>query len=165
VRGLRVTEHGGALMGYKAYVLRVPDQHFSVLLTCNLGAINPGPLAHAVAEVFIGSRMGPRPPPVVAGDGPRILTRVGPAGSTVAPDDAALAGNYYSDDLDVTYRVVTLPNGQLAIQLPLRTPQAMLPTGPNAFRAGGMTLRFERRDPITMVISVPRIGEMRLVRQ
>ena len=42
-RGLRTDEHGGSMMGYKAHLLRFPDQHLSVIETCNLGSINPEP--------------------------------------------------------------------------------------------------------------------------
>ncbi|HET9682639.1 MAG TPA: serine hydrolase domain-containing protein, partial [Gemmatimonadaceae bacterium] len=40
-RGLRTDEHSGSMMGYKAHLLRFPDQHLSVIETCNLGSINP----------------------------------------------------------------------------------------------------------------------------
>jgi CubicO group peptidase (beta-lactamase class C family) len=163
VRGLRVTEHGGALMGYKAYVLRFPDQHFSVLMACNLGAIDPGPLAYSVAEVFLRGKLGPRPAQVAAA--PRQSASAVITFGTTSTDLASLAGVYYSEDLDVAYRVVSLGNGQLAIQLPRRAPLTLTSTDDNAFRAGGMTLRFERSDPATMVITFPRIGEMRLVRR
>ncbi|MFI5256849.1 MAG: serine hydrolase domain-containing protein, partial [Gemmatimonadales bacterium] len=62
-RGLRTDEHGGAMMGYKAHFLRFPDQQLSVIETCNLGSIDPGPIARHVAEVYLGDRMSPAPSP------------------------------------------------------------------------------------------------------
>ena len=52
-RGLHVIEHGGDLVGYHAYVTRFPDRHLSVMCLCNLSTINPGPLAHAAAEIYL----------------------------------------------------------------------------------------------------------------
>ena len=167
VRGLRTVEHGGALMGYKAYVLRFPDQHFSVLMTCNLGAIDPGPLAHAVAEAFLGDKLGPRPTQAAAAPRPGGVPVPAP---TVSPADAAfLVGEYYSGDLAVTYRVSTGKDGQLELIVPRRPPITLTPADSGQFRAQGMTLRFERTDASSpasaMLIRFPRIGEMRLQRQ
>jgi len=170
-RGLRTVEHGGALMGYKAYILRYPDQHFSVLMTCNLGAIDPGPLAHAVAEVYLADKMGP--PQVAAAPAARQASTSATANSVPsAADVGALVGNYYSEDLDVIYHVVRSDDGQLALIMPGRAPIVLIATEPNVFRtagAGGMTLRFERANSSApasgAVIRFPRIGEMRLVRR
>jgi hypothetical protein len=38
-RGLRRC-HGGALAGYRADIMRFPDQHFSAIVLCNLAQIN-----------------------------------------------------------------------------------------------------------------------------
>ena len=170
VRGLRTVEHGGALMGYKAYVLRFPEQHFSVLMTCNLGAIEPGPLAHAVAEVFLGDRMGPRAPSVPVASAPsQTGATTSPAFAAPTPEAAVFVGDYYSEDLGIFYRVLRSEDGQMTIVPPRRSPIPLTPADSGRFRAQGMTVRFERADATSpasaMVIRFPRIGEMRLVRQ
>jgi CubicO group peptidase (beta-lactamase class C family) len=55
-RGLRVVEHGGDLVGYHAYLTRFPERHLSVICLCNLSTINPGPLAHAAADIYLQSQ-------------------------------------------------------------------------------------------------------------
>ena len=55
-RGLRVVEHGGDHVGYHAYLMRFPDRHLSVICLCNLSTINPGPLAHAAADIYLQSQ-------------------------------------------------------------------------------------------------------------
>jgi len=55
-RGLRVVEHGGDHVGYHAYLTRFPDRHLSVICLCNLSTINPGPLAHAAADIYLQSQ-------------------------------------------------------------------------------------------------------------
>src|SRR5437867_2178865 len=52
-RGLRIVEHGGAFVGYRAMTMRFPDQRFSVMMQCNLGTMNPSNLARRVADVCL----------------------------------------------------------------------------------------------------------------
>jgi CubicO group peptidase (beta-lactamase class C family) len=163
-RGLRTTEHSGSLMGYKADVLRFPDQHFSVLTTCNLGAIDPAPLAQAVAAVYLGDRMSPAR---VAASPPRATEPVAsPASAVPAPDPATLVGSYYSEDLDVTYRVVR-DGATLTLVRPTARPLALTPVG-DAFRYGTIPVRFERDGDgavTAMVLRVSRLGDIRFTRR
>jgi CubicO group peptidase (beta-lactamase class C family) len=143
-RGLRSTEHGGALMGYKAHIYRFPEQHFTVLETCNLGAINTGPLAEAVAEVYLGDKMGPKPQRTAAAPlRPRADSGLT---SGASADYANLAGDYYSEEVDATY-VLTWRDGRLSYAGHHIPTQVLVPIGPDTFRAGGQTVRFERGTP------------------
>jgi CubicO group peptidase (beta-lactamase class C family) len=58
-RGLHAVRHGGAWGGYRAELLRFPDEHFSVSCLCNLANANPGKRADQVAEIYIGQLMKP----------------------------------------------------------------------------------------------------------
>ncbi len=58
-RGLRRIEHGGAFVGFRAQMIRFPEQRFSVAVLCNLGTINPTPLAYRVAELYLAEVMEP----------------------------------------------------------------------------------------------------------
>jgi len=143
-RGLRTEEHAGGLMGYKAHIYRFPDQHFSVLETCNLGAIDTGPLAEAVAEVYLGDKMGPKPQRTVAAER-RPPTQSGMAADGSA-DYASLAGDYYSEEVDATYHV-TYRDGRLSYTGRHIAAEVLVPIGPDTFRAGQQTVRFERSAP------------------
>jgi CubicO group peptidase (beta-lactamase class C family) len=52
-RGLATIDHGGADAGYRADLLRFPEQHFSVACLCNKGEINPGELTRKVADLYL----------------------------------------------------------------------------------------------------------------
>jgi len=143
-RGLRTEEHAGGLMGYKAHIYRFPDQHFSVLETCNYGPIDTGPLAEAVAEVYLGDKMGPKPQRTTAAT-ERPASGSGLT-SGASADYANLAGDYYSDDVDATYRV-TWRDGRLSYAGHHVPVQVLVPVGPDTFRAGELTVRFERSAP------------------
>jgi hypothetical protein len=65
-RGLRTVSHGGSWAGYRAELLRFPDEKLSVACLCNLGRTNPSELARRVAQVYLGSRMTPESTPTTA---------------------------------------------------------------------------------------------------
>ncbi len=171
-RGLRITEHGGALMGYKAEVLRFPDQHFSVLETCNLGSIEPGRLAFAVADVYLAGQLGPRLERAdsleqrrATAAGERTLAQSGGSGS---PSLAGLVGDYYSRELDVTYHVA-LRRDDFVLSSRHKPAEPLLPAGPDSFRAGDMTLHFERSGPEgsagAFVLDAGRVRNVRFERR
>ncbi len=51
--GRRRVHHGGALGGYRAMLMRFPDEHFSVAMLCNIATANTGLLAERVADVYL----------------------------------------------------------------------------------------------------------------
>ena len=165
-RGLRADEHGGSLMGYKAEILRFPDQHFSVLATCNLGSINPGPLAEQVAEVYLGSKMGPEPTRQVAGRRSRDVTQAA-APTLGAGELAAYAGDYHSDEVDATYHIA-VSDGGLVLSAHHVPSQKLVATDTDTFRAGnGLTLHFERVSggAAAFTIEAGRVRNIRFVRR
>src|SRR6266446_1106146 len=52
-RGLNIVSHAGADAGYRADLIRFPDQHFSVALLCNLDSINPSALSRRIADIYL----------------------------------------------------------------------------------------------------------------
>ena len=163
-KGLRITEHGGALMGYKAALLRFPDQRFSTLLLCNYGPIDPTRLAFAVAEVYLGDKMGPGPSR--ATPNPVASRPARAAGTGTAAVDASLAGTYYSDEVDAAY-VVRVDRGRLTLSRPLQE-DSLVATGDGGYRAGDLTLRFQSepgRAPSAFSVEAGRVRNIRFVRR
>src|SRR3954451_23336981 len=54
-RGLNIVSHAGSDAGYRANLIRFPDQHFSVALLCNLASINPSGLSRRIADIYLAS--------------------------------------------------------------------------------------------------------------
>jgi len=164
-RGLRTDEHSGSMMGYKAHLLRFPDQHLSVIETCNLGSINPGPLAEQVAEVYLGSKMGPKPERQVAN---RRSREVALAAQLNPTELAVYTGDYYSDEVDANYHLA-VENGALVLSARHIAAQKLVSIGPDQFRTGnGLTLRFERSGserPTAFTIEAGRVRNIRFVRR
>ncbi len=57
-RGARTVSHGGAWAGYRSFLLRFPDERFTVICLANLASLEPWKLAHQVADVCLGGRLG-----------------------------------------------------------------------------------------------------------
>jgi CubicO group peptidase (beta-lactamase class C family) len=172
-RGLRTDEHGGSMMGYKAHILRFPDQRFSVIETCNLGSINPGPIARQVAEVYLGTMM--KSPEATASTASRAAGQSGNAGQQAASRAAAdtrIVGEYYSDELDATYRVVS-SNGSLVLRRPNIPDAPLVPVDATTFRASGnqlappIVLHFDAAtgQPTTFTVEAGRVTNIRFRRR
>jgi hypothetical protein len=55
-KGLPVVHHGGILEGYRAEIMRFPEQRFSVIVLANLNTIDPTKLTYQVADVYLAGR-------------------------------------------------------------------------------------------------------------
>src|SRR3989475_7033368 len=54
-RGLRTVSHGGSWGGYRAELLRFPEQHFSVACLCNLGNARPSNRDQRVSDIYLAN--------------------------------------------------------------------------------------------------------------
>jgi CubicO group peptidase (beta-lactamase class C family) len=142
-RGLRAVSHGGAWAGYRAELLRFPDQHLSVACLCNLATATPSQRARRVADVQLAGRFPQAPPKVVAARGegrdPGLLPPL------AARDLAALAGAYRDPVGGDVYRVAA-EGGRLTVETAGET-FPLTRTGQREFRVDSAgfdaTLTFE----------------------
>ncbi len=102
-RGLKSVSHGGSWAGYRAELLRFPDEKLSVACLCNLGRTNPSELARRVAAIYLGSRMTPEETPATS--------------DFVSLDESVLqsrAGTYW-DRSSSDYLYVSAKDGKLEV--------------------------------------------------
>lgn len=52
-RGLKTVSHGGSLAGYRTYLLRFPEQNFSVIILANVSDFNRSSSAYGVADILL----------------------------------------------------------------------------------------------------------------
>lgn len=52
-KGLKLVEHSGSDAGYRAHLMRFPDQKFSVACICNAANTIPGQLSRQVADIYL----------------------------------------------------------------------------------------------------------------
>jgi CubicO group peptidase (beta-lactamase class C family) len=150
-RGLRTVSHGGAWGGYRAELLRFPEQHFSVACLCNVGNANPTKRAHEVADVYLGSLMKPREQ-----RHPEEAEKKEKSEISLTPQQLQrYAGDYWSEELGVTYRlavaegrikVIAVRDASGSPRVNNFSADVLRPTGTDELQVGksGVSLRFGR---------------------
>ena len=151
-RGLRTVSHGGSWGGYRAELLRFPEQHFSVACLCNLGNAGSTTRAHRVADIYLASLMRPKEEKKKEfKDEERQKREVRLAEEQLGE----YLSDYFSDELRVTYRLEAA-EGKLRLRIGLpsgafgsleNSPQNYLrATGADEFEFGnrGIAIHFRR---------------------
>ncbi len=99
-KGLNAFSHGGGDAGYRTYLLRFPDQHFSVAVFSNLASFNPGGLSYSLADLYLGKDF------VVEKEKPKPPAAAEPEKKPFDPSGVKLSdftGKYYSPELETSY--------------------------------------------------------------
>lgn len=52
-KGVKAIAHSGGDAGYRSYLLRFPEQKYSIVVLSNMGSFNPGALAYKIADVCL----------------------------------------------------------------------------------------------------------------
>jgi CubicO group peptidase (beta-lactamase class C family) len=135
-RGLSLVEHSGSSGGYRTIISRFPTEHASVVALCNTTEANTTTLSHQVADIVLGSKLSA---PVQRAARPDSVAIRGT--TPAARDLSALAGRYYSNELDATYDV-SATAATLMVKRPRGEVDTLQVVGPRTFRAGALTYRF-----------------------
>jgi len=169
-RGQRIVEHGGSLGGYRAHLVRFPEQHLSVASLCNLASIAPGNLARQVADMVLGDRFKEPRPAGQRGAGPGGGGPVAAGSTTTVPaaEFADYAGKYFSEEIDATFSITVMEK-----QLMLRRDEdaeaaPMQPLAADQFRFRNMTIRFARganRRVDALLVDAGRVRDIRFERR
>jgi hypothetical protein len=64
-KGLKTVSHGGSLAGYRAQLMRFPDQSFSVIILANRNDANPTSMSYQVADILLKDNFKEKPKKVV----------------------------------------------------------------------------------------------------
>jgi CubicO group peptidase (beta-lactamase class C family) len=132
-KGLKVVEHGGAWVGFRAALVRFPEQKFSVIILANLDSIDPSGLAFKVADIYLAGIIKEPAKPEGKTDAPA-------AGSAPAVPKAeleALAGNW-QDDRFGRWLSLTLKEDKLQAAMNGRN-YNLTPAGAGRFVVPGIT--------------------------
>ena len=140
--GRPIVEHSGSLGGYRAHIFRVPSEHTSVALLCNVSAVNTTSLARQVINVVLKDRLTTpaTAPGGVAGSGPGRVPD-----STTAAANRDYAGTFYSDELEARFTVTARGDELLLQRQSDTTPTVLRMDGPtDHFTFRGYTVKFVR---------------------
>lgn len=95
-KGLKVVEHGGAWVGFRAALIRFPEQKFSVVVLANLDSINPSRLAFGVADIYLADLIKE---PAKGDAAAKKVEKAAPVKALSAAELGAYAGTYVSEEL------------------------------------------------------------------
>lgn len=162
-RGLSTVEHSGNIPGYAIQLLRFPKQRFSVQVMCNQGRLPAGPLARSVADVYLEDEFKTPPLDAVADQGKDDEDH--PEAVELPPERLSVyAGRFYSEELDVVYKI-TVDDKRLSAQVGYLPPVLLVPEAEDAFMSeNGFGLRFSRalEGHVTgFVLDAPRVHGIR----
>jgi CubicO group peptidase (beta-lactamase class C family) len=147
-RGLRTVGHGGSYGGYRADILRFPDQRFAVAAFCNLSSIAPGNLTKQVADIHLAGQLRDAAPAQrIASEDPAASAPRQGTGTVATPPIpparlAELAGEYHSEEVGATWLVAV--DGDRLVLTGGGARRGLTSQGGDRFTAGSQTLRFER---------------------
>ena len=147
-RGLSIVKHGGSWGGYRAQLLRFPEQHFSVVCLCNVGNAETEKRALRVAGIYLSEQM--KEPAARAKEAGKREKKESVA---MAPENLArYSGSFRSEELRATY-LLAVEDGKLKLTKLqsgdgfLHAPQHMelRPVGSDEFTVDdqGLKFRFE----------------------
>lgn len=126
-RGLRRVHHGGAWAGYRAMLMRFPDQGLAIGLTCNVGNAGTDARAVGVADVVLAGAFKE------AKAGPKAgATAAGPV------DPAPYVGLYFDESIQTAVEVVA-EQGKAALKL-MGGSLPLVPAGSDKFTAEGRSV-------------------------
>ena len=164
-KGLRTVKHDGGFAGFVTEMLRFPDQKFTVICLANVrGTIDSTALAYQVADIYLTNEFKTVTPKAVATRSTnKPMNVVAPISLTPA-QLAGYAGDYYSDELQVTYRVV-LENGKLFVKYRQVINGELTPTAQDMFKLYGVvSIQFIRDNRDQISGFVPQNGGARNIR-
>ena len=101
-RGLKTVSHGGALAGYRSFLLRFPEQNFSVVLLGNMGTMDIEKLSYSVANVFLEKKLSPIP---IVNSNNSSNDQTNNSTPFIAKDLNQFEGTYYSEELEAKYKI------------------------------------------------------------
>jgi CubicO group peptidase (beta-lactamase class C family) len=106
-RGLKTVGHGGSWAGFRAGMVRFPEQKFSVICLSNLSGVNPSDLCLKVADIYLAD---------VLKEKPKEEKKKIEAVSLSREELADKVGNY-QDEKFGTWVSVTMKDGTLMMSL------------------------------------------------
>lgn len=138
-KGNRTVEHSGANTGYNANFLRFPDKGFTIICVSNSGHLSPVNITRKVAMILLSGKVDPANPA-------SPISR--PTYTPTAQELASVVGNYYSNELQMTYQAF-IKEGKLFVQYKPYKPvfeEAFIAQNKDVFASMGYSVTFVRNE-------------------
>ena len=149
-KGLKTVSHGGSLAGYRAQLMRFPEEHFSVIILANRGDANPTRKSFQVADILLQDKFVEKPQ--------KKKTKADDVSTTkelkkysLKPINALKSEDYtgvfYSEELDVNY-LLFLEDEILKVKIANYPEQELTNKDIDTFTSNGNMIRFNRSNGV-----------------
>jgi CubicO group peptidase (beta-lactamase class C family) len=140
-KGLKLVGHGGGFVGFRADMIRFPEEKFSVICLVNFPSVDPSSLCREIADIYLAEKIVEEK----TSEGDRETRRKkAPAAAPIKPEQLNVyPGSYYNDDLPATY-ILVVEKGKLYFKHRNAPRGALIYAGEDAFRSGYGKVSFQR---------------------
>jgi hypothetical protein len=140
-KGLKMVSHGGGFVGFRADMIRFPDEKFSVVCLANYPVVNPSTICRKIADIYLADKMAEEKP----SEKERETQRKKPPAAVPLTEKQLeeYVGTYYNDELETTYSLV-VEKGKLFFRHRNAPRGALRYSGEDTFRSGYGILNFHR---------------------
>jgi CubicO group peptidase (beta-lactamase class C family) len=167
-RGVKEVAHSGSTAGYRAHLMRFPDQPVSVTVLCNVSSGAATQYAEAVAAVYLASDITAPPGGAQGpGRGRGNAAQNQPAVKLSTGDVEGYAGIYTSDEAEATF-TIALDGDALVLKRRPDTVMRLTVRGADTFDAPLGGIRFIRDGAgkiVELSVSTGRVFDMRFKKQ
>ena len=152
-RGLRRVHHGGSWAGYRAMLMRFPEQGLAIGLTCNVANANTSGRAESVADMVLASVFTESKAGQKKGGAP-----------AAAVDPVPYVGLYFDESIQTSAEILA-DSGGAAIKI-LGGSMKLVAESPDKFSADGRAIGVEFADGrrvMAILLSGEKMGTFRRV--
>lgn len=166
-RGLKTVSHAGALGGFKACLVRFPEQSFSVICLSNLSSFNPTKLSFQVADIYLVNafkegQQAQKEEPIKLPE-EKLKEKWAPKAEQLEE----YQGEYFSEELQVSFKL-SLKEGKLYIVHRNASRAPLLPALKDSFSGGGISIQFirDREKKISaFILNAGRVKNLRFIKK
>jgi hypothetical protein len=152
-RGLHTIHHTGGSWGSRSVLIRFVEPGLSIAIACNDGFSYPRGLAWQVADHYLADQLAPKIDGEETSSEQQVADTAHKPPSLTSVQLAEYAGEYFSPELDATYRFAVVDDG-LVVRIEQEPPLEVVPVADDRFKIsfhppgwsepGTISLEFDR---------------------
>ena len=167
-KGLKTVSHGGALGGFRACMVRFPEQSFSVICLSNLSSFDPTKLSFQVADIYLANTFKEEKKQALK-EKFINLPEEKPKEKWAPPPKQLeeYQGEYFSEELQVTFRL-GLKEGKLYFVHRNASRAPLLPTLKDNFVGMDLSIQFIRdseKKISAFALNAGRVKNLRFIKK
>jgi CubicO group peptidase (beta-lactamase class C family) len=160
-RGLQTMGHGGALAGYRAHFLQFPQEKTSVIILSNYASFGPQERTYEVADIILSDQLGEMEETKTEQNAEEQEEQEFTGQFFLNNEE--VVGEYYSEELDVLYRIGLEENNRLSLNVRYNDPIMLEVKGERTLGVGRY-IRIEFEDSQVFRVQAGRVQNLRFVK-